>query len=749
MMWTKTSLLTCLCTAVWTLGLSMAATAGLEDELGRSEVRVLSAAVPVPVGQKVVDSGYLDRLEARGYARVKRRPSKPGEYFFGSEILWVYRRAYRGGGRERKARLFGVLLRSDGRMVSLVDGDRKPLREKHGRLEPMVLSESLEADRAPRIPLDVESLPDHVWRCLLAAEDHRFFEHKGLDGIAIARALLKNVKKGKVSEGGSTITQQLIKNRDLTPKRTFRRKASEAVRALLLEAEFTKEEILQAYLNSVYMGHREGLAVHGWGAASRAYFSKRPERLTLSESAALAAIIQAPNRLHPERHPNELKKRRNWVLSRMEELGWASKEEVRKSKRSALRVRPSDLPEPTAPRFVAWAAAVARGDQERRIEKGKGIVVETALDSRLQKAAEEVVREGLKKLRKKHRSLRKAPLQAALVALDVETGDVLAYVPGDPGRPDDFDRARKAERQPGSSIKPLLLLEAFQACGSEGALHPATRVADEPLTLTLPTGDWTPDNADRRFHGTVEIRDAVVRSLNIPFVRICRHCGFDDTADRLRKAGMNFPDEVPPSFTLGSVETSPLDLARAYTVLATPGKAARPRPVLRLETAKGRRLHKFRVNQDRVTGKAAAYLVRFLLQEAAKRGTAAGASIEGMAVAAKTGTSSDRRDAWLAGTAGSVVTVVWVGCDDARPMPVGGSKGAAPIWRAFMEKAAPSRPAYEPHRPESIVEYHVNTETGLRVRSGKKDSRPCLFRRSVRPPKDHFLWPDDPAPVLR
>lgn len=720
--------------------------AGLEDELGRNESRVYSAAVPVPFGQRVLDSSLLERLEARGYRRVHERPAAPGEFFFGTSIFWIFRSSYSIGADRYDARLFGMTLSPDGVITGVVDADGSTLEPKRARLEPLLLSESLDADRAPRIPIRLDELPDHVWRPVLAAEDHRFFEHSGLDGMAIARALLANLERGEVAQGGSTITQQLVKNRDLSPKRSLGRKASEALRALALESEFPKEEILEAYLNSVYMGHVSGLAIHGFGAAARAYFSIDATRLDLAQAATLAALIQGPNRLHPLRHPDRLVERRDWVIGRMEELDWIDADTAAAVRRQPLRPRPTHPSPPAMAAFIRWAAEVARDDAPRRARNGRGLVVESSLDPLLQRAAEHAVGSGLRRMRSG--ALAGTPLQAALVALDVETGDVLAYVGSDPADPDAFDRARSARRQPGSTVKPLLLLETFQDCGRRSPLHPATRVADEPVTISLPSGDWSPGNPDGGYRGTVNLRTALVQSLNVPFVRVAAYCGFDEVEQRMRRAGLPLPPEPPPSFVLGSVETSPLQLARAYTAVASPGAIVQPRPVLHVSAPGGRGIERHGVRRDRVVGAASAYLVDWLLVEAVESGTARAAAVPGVRVAAKTGTSSGGRDAWLAGHAGGVVAVVWVGRDDDGRLGMSGGTAAAPIWREFAAVASRARPAREVPRPDAVVEAFVDPATGLRVKASRRGAEPFLFRRGEMPRAKRPILRDPPEPII-
>ena len=718
---------------------SQPVTAGnLDDELGRSESRIYAAPFELAPGRSVWDYALEDRLKRLDYTRVRgRRPNAPGEFFWGNEVFWIFRRAHRLDGEEHPAELLGLPL-GDGGMILGVqsdgEGDAKPW------LEPELLSETLEGDRAPRRRLALDAVPEYVWRSVLAAEDARFFEHSGLDARSLARALLANARAGKVTQGGSTITQQLIKNRDLTPERSLSRKASEAIRSLALEAEYDKREILETYLNQVYLGHIGGLAIHGFGTAARAYFSKSAKDLTLAEATLLAAMIQGPNRLSPERHPERAQKRRDWVLSRLEELQWASPKALGEARRQAVKLRIQQPAPQIAPHFRAWTAALVEDVSPRRKSKGRGVVVETELDPWLQELAEDTVQQWLSELRRRHRSLRDAPLSAALVALDPETGAVLAYVGGDPAGPrGGFDRVRSARRQPGSAVKPLLLLEAFETCGTHDPLYPASRVADEKLRLDLPSGPWLPANSDGRFRGVVTVREALRESLNVPFVRIARWCGLERTARRLRRAGLEIPKDPPPAFALGAVETSPLGLARAYTVFANLGAATRPRAIRRIERPGGRRLHRFKVESQRVSDPETAFLIRDLMLGAAREGTARSAAIEGFEVAAKTGTTSERRDAWLAGHAGGLVTVVWVGRDDAKPLDLTGTLAAAPLWKRFMARAIKARPPYRVQRPDGVVSLTVDSKTGLLVRRTHRRATAELFHRDARPPRESLL----------
>jgi len=726
----------------------------LENELGRNEVRVLSAPFRIEPGVTLTAAALPERLERLGYRRVHDRPSAPGEYFWGHDLFWIFRRPHRVGAQRFPARLFGVTLdREGGRILGFVDATGAPLWPDGGGqpwIEPEVIAESLSGDRAPRRPVAFDRLPEPVWRCVLAAEDHRFFDHAGVDTLSVARALLANALAGKVTQGGSTITQQLVKIRDLSPRRTLGRKVSEAVRALALEAEYSKREILESYLNHVYFGHVDGLSIYGVGAASQAYFSKPVTQLDLGEAALLAAIIQGPNRLSPIRHPDRVAQRQAWVLSRMEELGWADPEAIARERRRGLpRLHVTAPRPPEARRFLSWVRSVAAQEAPERVERGRGMVVQTGIDPLVQGRVEEAVARGLARLRRQHRELRGRPLTAGLVVLDARTGAVLAEVGGDPrDRDDRFDRARRAERQTGSALKPLVLLQAFDDCGSRAPLYPSRRVLDEPVTIDLPSGPWSPVNLGRRYRGPITLREALVASLNVPFVRVARWCGFDDTAATLRRAGLELPEEPPPSFVLGSLGTSPAELAGAYTAFATQGVALRPRPVLSIFRPSGARIAAFSTDGERVAEPAAAFMVRDMLRDVVRRGTGRAAAIDGLDAWGKTGSSSDWRDAWFAGGAGGVVAALWVGMDDDSPLGIPSSRSAVPIWRDAVAAAAPGYPVPALEAPADVEVLWVQDRTGRLLKHRRDDSHSELFDRDHLPPGRKWWRPDPPlAPI--
>lgn len=725
---------------------------GLEFDLGRREIRIVSQAFKLFPGRTVTEIRLTERLNRLQYKRVHDKPRVPGTFFWGYETFWIYQRSHRHRGEWVGARCFGLRLnREDGLIMSSVDeggGDRE--RGFEGLyLEPESLAEDFDGHRAPRVEIRLELLPERAWRPLLAAEDARFFDHRGVDGRALARSTLANIRARRVVQGGSTLTQQLIKNRDLTPKRSLTRKASEAVRALALEAEYDKEEILECYLNHVYMGHLQGVAVYGFGTAAQAYFSRPLAELSWHETATLAAMVQGPNRLAPHRHPDALKRRRDWVLTRLETLGWLDSSSASQARNRPLKVNLGPpTRRPLAP-FLAWIEAWVEHEAPRRARKDLGVYVETTLDPLLQSWAEHCVDRSLRGLEGRFPELRGQGLNMALVALDGDSGAVLAYVAGDPRNPDDqFDRVLKASRQPGSAIKPLLLLEAFSRAPGRRVFHAATVILDEPLSMELPTGTWEPQNHDGRFRGVVTVRQALRQSLNVPFVRLGMACGLDRVAERWRKCGVSVPQPLP-AMLLGAVELSPIQLASAYTAFTASGKVLAPNPIHRLEKPGGRRLERFKVRGTQVASPAVAFIIRQLLMDVVELGSGRSARITDAVVGGKTGTSSQQRDAWFVGFADGVVAAVWVGLDQEGGLPVGGGAVAAPAWKRFMEVARTCLPYEAVAVPRNVSRHWVDPKTGLRLAKEKPGAVLEWFRHGTKPRTDRWWRRGRPERPLR
>jgi len=725
----------------------------LTDTLGRNEFRVYSEPFPLSSGVRIAEIQLVKRLEARHYARVHSRPKKPGTFFWGKSHFRIYRRAFHFLGKEIPDELIVLKLNSSGRISGLVGEDKTIAgvwRREDAMLEPIVLSESMTELRAERLSLPFKSYPSGMIDALLAAEDSRFFEHHGLDSKAIARSMLKNVKAGRIVMGGSTLTQQLIKNRDLTPKRSFSRKASEAIRALILESEYSKEEILEAYMNHVYLGHVSGIAIHGFPAGARAWFSKSLKQLSTAQYAYLAGMVQGPNLYNPKTHLERGIKRRNWVLGRMKKLSLISGKEYSRSIKEKGHVAV------TSPRvldnrtFFHWSLQVLQKEKSSWFRKKRGAKVFTTLDPLVQQKAHLVLNKLIPKLARKMKRNWKAPLAAALVCMDLESGGILAYANySTQSKGSSYDRVRMAHRQPGSTIKPFVLLAAFDRF--RNPLYPGTLVLDSPFVLGKKPHEWKPKNYDKKFHGIVSLRESLVQSYNIPIAKTANHLGFDVLGGMLHELGLNPNKSILPSISLGAAEATPLDLLEAYSCMFCGGKTREAIPVFGAEKPSGSSLKRIKSRRKRIARSSSAYLIYDLLLNVMKEGTGRNARLNSASgaswYAGKTGTSSNYRDAWFVGASESLLTVVWVGRDNNKSLGLPSSQTASLIWKEFMEEAVPLRPRYKVNKPSSVKTCKINPHNGLRVFGILPGYKKELYRRGGAPDRE-IPWKTNHSQVI-
>ena len=581
-------------------------------------------------------------------------------------------------------------------------------------LEPPLLASFYDDEVEERRPVTLDALPKTVVRAVLAAEDDGFFTHPGVSPTGIARALWTNLRGGGLQQGGSTITQQLVKNLYLSSQRTLARKGKEAVIAVMLEARHSKRAILEAYLNEIYLGRSGPANLIGLGAAARAYFSKDAAELSLPEAATLAGMIQAPGGYSPVEHPDKAAERRNWVLKRMAELGWISPERLRWAVTQPLGAHPQKVEaRPIAPYFAE--AARAEADERFGVDDldGKGYLLFSTLRRHDQRQAEAAVARGLAALEggwERGRRARKL-LQAALISVDPRDGAILAWVGGRDYARSQFDRVAQARRQAGSAFKPVVYAAAF----SDGVATAATMFRDSPITVRFGTASWQPQNYDEAFHGWVTARTALEQSLNIPTVRLALQVGMVRVIELARDLGISGGLEPRPSLALGAFELSPLEMAQVYATFAAGG--IRP-PLHGLAAVRDREGEPV-LGDDlpaprRVLPPHAAYLVTSILQGAVNHGTAAGARAQGLAdpLAGKTGTTNDRRDNWFAGYSPDRATVVWVGYDDNSPSSLSGARAALPIWSRFTAAVRPPGGYRDFTPPAGMVKVMVDPTTG-------------------------------------
>ena len=566
-------------------------------------------------------------------------------------------------------------------------------------LEPEVLTSADDRPGEDHRPVRLADVPLVLINAVLAAEDHRFFEHSGLDPRGLLRAAWANVRAGRVTQGGSTITQQLVKNRLVGSRRTFFRKANEAWLATLVEIRYSKAQILEAYLNEIYLGQRNGRAVRGIGAAARAYFRKEIHQVTPAEAALLAGMIRGPNSYSPATSPDRAHARRDVILGRMAELGTLSAADLQTARREPVHVPPAAATAQPAPYFTDYV----RAELEQRFgERGDAASVYSTLDLALQRFAEAAVVRGLDRLETRLPRLRRDDparrLQAALVAIDPAGGEIRALVGGRDYPQSQYNRAALARRQPGSAFKPFVYLAALRPRGNDPpALTAASMVDDAPIVLTVGNETWSPRNYNDHYEGRVTVRRALEQSLNAATVRVAESVGLPAVIDTARDLGFDGDLAAVPAMTLGAFEATPIELARAYLPLANRGlrPSAGAVAVRTVRDRDGDVTPNDAGEAEAAISPAEAYLMTSLLEGVVQSGTGAGA--RGLApadtIAGKTGTTNDGRDAWFVGYTPRLVVVVWVGFDGGDAHGLSGAEAALPIWMDFMREAL----AISPH----------------------------------------------------
>jgi penicillin-binding protein 1B len=663
-----------------------------------------------------------------------------GEYHFTRDRWIVGRRQFAGGSAAAPAG--GVMVRLDytGRIRGLEDASGRALQ--YAALEPRLLGRLVGPTGVYRVPANLDRLPSHLIDAVLTIEDQRFFDHAGLDPARIVAATLANVRAGRVVQGGSTVTQQLAKNLYLTPRRTLVRKVREAAIALVLERRYPKEQILTAYLNEVYLGQDGPVAIHGIGAAAQHYFAREVYDLTPGQSALIAGMIRGPSLYSPVRNPEVAAARRDLVLRLMRDRGVIAEAVFEEAAGEAIDVQMRGAVRHLGRYFVDYVreGLTAQG----RYPGGAGLAVFTTLDSRLQEAAEQAVADGLASLEERYADLLaptdqsgKGALQAALVALDPWTGEVLAMVGGrDYGR-SQFNRAADARRQPGSSFKPIVTLAALSG---DDPFTLASLLADEPLSVETPAGVWRPVNYDEQFRGPITLREALERSLNVPFARLGLAIGAERIVETASELGIEGPLMPVPSLALGASEVSPLELTRAYGVLAAGGWRAELKSVLGVVDGQGAVSGTPSWNGARPFDARETYLVTSALRGVVARGTGRSLASHGFRgdVAAKSGTTNDFRDGWFIGYTPRLVIGVWVGFDEGRTIGLPGARVALPIFARFLNEAvgpygeAGRYASVGFRRPAGLEIVEVDSRSGLRAGPGCR-GEPELFLPGTAP----------------
>lgn len=675
---------------------------------------VYAEPVTIYPGMDLVASHLRDRLLRLGYGSVSSPPARPGEFRWTETRLEVYLQdfAYPDHRIEgfpfaaelHAQRVTGLTRSVDGASMTSVD------------LEPEVIAGLFDDSWEGRRLVRLSDVPRSLVDAILAVEDARFYQHWGIDLRAVARALWTDLKEGEWVQGGSTITQQLVKNFYLSHERTLYRKVLEAIMAVMLETRYSKSEILEAYLNEIYLGQRGDMGVYGVGEASIMYFGKDVERLTLSESALLAGMIRSPRANNPQSGAVRAQTARDRVLRRMVALQVIDADEAEAAMLEPVPSRPKARAAVRAPYFADLVRDELERLYARDVVNSEGLRIFTSLDVEAQRAAEDALRTGLGSL---DRRLPKSPepVQGGVVVIQPQTGYVRALIGGRDYGESQFNRMTQARRQPGSLFKPLAYLAALRKDGANGVPRytPVSVVQDEPVTVATPSGPWTPQNFDKQYHGAVTLRTALEYSFNAAAVRVAQDIGVERIVETVRLLGITTPIPAVPSLVLGTSEVIPIELAGAFAVLANFGTRTEPLVIKSVVDRDGQVLTRKDISVEQVIAPEEAYLITSLLQGVVERGTGRGVRALGYTrpVAGKTGTTSDFRDAWFVGYTPETLALVWVGFDHNRPLNLTGAEAALPIWTEVMRRVTASEPTRDFTPPPGVVLRKIDPGTGL------------------------------------
>lgn len=598
------------------------------------------------------------------------------------------------------------------------------------RLEPILIGGIYPLNNEDRDLIQLSDAPHSLVDALVAIEDRNFYRHKGISLKGISRAMWVNLKAGKFVQGGSTLTQQLIKNFYLTPDRSLTRKLMEIPMAMLLELHYSKDEILEAYLNEVYLGQEGSRAIHGFGLASQYYFAQPIEELQLHQIALLAGLVKGPSYYEPRRHPERSKQRRDLVLKVLYEQGSIDKTHYQQATAKPLGiVKQASLLKGAYPAYLDLVKRQLRQEYRDEDLSSEGLRVFTALNPITQHKAETALVSTIKKLNH-HYGKPLDDLQGSMVVANPQTGEVISIIGGKNTRYQGFNRALDAVRPIGSLVKPAVYLTAL-----DQGYTLVSELDDSPYEITLSNGQlWQPNNFDHQSHGQVQLHQAFSHSYNVSTARLGMSLGLDHVIDTMRKLGITRPIASYPSLLLGAQGLSLFEITAMYQTIAADGFQIPLRAIRMVTNDTGQELSRYPFQLKQMIDSKHIHLLQYALQETARTGTAQSIYQQLPAdinVAGKTGTSNDQRDSWFAGFSGNRLAVTWLGRDDNAPLPFSGSGGALKAWTNYM--ATEQLTSFSSLMPENIEYFWINSQNGLLSNQGCENAVQIPFINNSQP----------------
>lgn len=669
--------------------------------------RVYASPVELFAGQNITHGKFEELLQRLNY-RLDSELKAEGSYTEKDQHIIVKTRAFDFWDQREPSRMLAVNF-SESAIVNVMDlGQAKEIAIV--RMDPVLIGSFYPAIKEDRILIKLEETPDILIKGLLASEDRDFYNHIGISFRGIVRAIMADIRAGGMVQGGSTITQQLAKNFYLTSERKLWRKIQEIFMALILEFRYSKHEILEAYLNEIYLGQDGGSAVHGFGLASEFYFGTALKDLNLEQVSTLVALVRGPSQYDPRRYPDRAAERRNLVLDEMANEGYISAEQANQAKQKPLTILPR--PHVAKNRYPGFLDLIKRQlKQEYREEDltSDGLRIFTTLDTQIQDTLEQTINNKLRQLEK---SSRAKDLETAVVVTRRDSGEIAALSSAREERASGFNRALDALRPIGSLVKPAVYLTALQYPNKYTI---TTRVSDTGITVNLPNGtSWSPKNYDHREHGNVSLLTALAKSYNLATVRVGLDVGVARTAKTLKEMGVTREVDIFPSLLLGASSLTPIEVTQMYQTLAGDGFLTPIRGIRAVVAEGGKRLQSYPFIVRQAIDPSATYIVNTMLQEVMRQGTGHSAYMEfpkDYGLVGKTGTTNDAKDSWFAGYTGDYLSVVWLGRDDNKPIGLTGATGALQVWTAFMKQISKQPVTLIP--PDNITTARVDPYNGL------------------------------------
>ena len=729
------------------------------DNLLKGDVFTRSAGIyaapkQIRAGQAISEDDLVAYLKRAGYVeRSQQADSARGRYAITGEAIEIDPGQDSVIDNAHPIQALRVQFARGGKSISYIAQKDSNARVDRAQLEPELISSVTGRERAKRRVIGFNDVPEDLKNAIVVTEDRSFFEHHGVNIRGIMRALLRRYDSDPNSplarQGGSSITQQLVKNLLLSPEYSLKRKLAEAYMSVILETRLSKQDIFALYCNQVYLGQQSGFSINGFGEAASAYFNKDVTNLTLPESAFLAGIIRSPNRYNPFHDPETARARRNQVLESMAETGAITEDQAKQAEGLELKLAPAkgriDISD--APYFADYVQ-----NQLGDLVTGEGadhLRIYTSVDMDLQRAAYAAVTKQLTALDKiESKRVPEGTLQAALVAMNAHTGEIVAMVGGRDYTKSQLNRV-EALRQPGSAFKPFVYATALNTAYDPvpRVITPATVFKDEPKTFTYDNQEYSPGNmGDKYSMQPVTLRDAIVHSLNVVTVDVAMEVSIGRVMNLAAKAGLPRVPHAYPAMALGTAEATPLQIASAYTGFAANGTRTTPIAITRVTTGHGMTIAQPTAQKNEVLRPEIAYVMTSFMKDVVNRGTAAPIRARGFKfnVAGKTGTS---RDGWFAGYTPDLVCVVWVGFDDGSQLGLTGAASALPIWADFMNAALTTHPEWTGDwtMPEGIQQIEIDPATGDIAKAESLSKRPELFINGTSPGSESGETPDDMA----